>query len=352
MSAGLEADVALRLGVLDLEVALAVPAGETVAVLGPNGAGKTTLLRALAGLVPLDAGRVALDGIVLEDAAAGRRAPSEHRPVGVVFQDHRLFPHLSALDNVAFGLRARGVGRAEARRRAGGWLERVGIARAGDRPGALSGGQAQRVALARALATEPKLLLLDEPLSALDATARAAARRDLRAHLGEAVGARLVVTHDAVEAAAVATRLVVVEQGRVVQQGTLAELTARPRSRYVADLVGVNLFAGRAAGTEVEVGRFRLTVAEPVTGEVLVAVPPRAVALHRRRPEGSARNVWEGRVDAVEPGPAGDRARVAVGGPLPLVAEVTTAAARDLGLDGGGAVWLSVKATEVAVFPS
>ncbi|MGI8685067.1 MAG: ABC transporter ATP-binding protein [Acidimicrobiales bacterium] len=351
MTAGLQADVEVRLGSLHLRAELSVAPGETVAVVGPNGSGKTTLLRALAGLQPLASGTVVLDGEVLDDAGTGRAVACERRPVGVVFQDNLLFPHLSALDNVAFGLRSRGVRRDEARRRAAAWLDRVGLAHhGGARPGQLSGGQAQRVALARALVTEPRLLLLDEPLAALDATTRVATRRDLRDHLGGYPGVRVLVTHDPVEAAALADRFVVLEAGRVAQRGTLPELTARPRSRYVADLVGVNLYAGRAGGTTVVVGDFALTVAEPTSGDVLVAIPPRAVTLHRQRPQGSPRNVWEGSVGAVEQ--AGDRARVAVGGPLPIVAEVTAPAAADLELGAGGAVWVSLKATEIGVFPA
>ena len=165
----LYADVGLRLGSLDLAAEVEVADGEVVAVLGPNGAGKSTFLRAVAGLVPLDRGRVAVDGQVLDAPDERTFVPTHHRPIGVVFQDHLLFPRLSALDNVAFGLQAHGMRKAEARRVAAGWLDRVGLAdHAGAKPAALSGGQSQRVSLARALATEPRVLLLDEPLAALD----------------------------------------------------------------------------------------------------------------------------------------------------------------------------------------
>jgi molybdate transport system ATP-binding protein len=348
----LEARVRLTLGRLELEAELAVATGELVVLLGPNGAGKTTLLRALAGLVPLEEGRVALDGMVLDDVDGGVHVPTERRPVGFVFQDYLLFPHLSAVENVAFGLRARGVGRAEARRRAGAWLERVGLAGAADaRPRALSGGQAQRVALARAMVGDPRLLLLDEPLAALDAATRAVLRRDLRRHLASFDGTRLLVTHDPLEAIALADRLVVLEGGRVTQTGSPAEVSQRPRSRYVAELVGVNLYRGHAGdGAIVLEGGGRLVAAGGHRGEVFAAVHPHAVALHRRPPEGTPRNSWPGTADALET--IGDRVRVRVTGAVPIVAEVTPAAATELRLADGGPVWATVKATEVQVYPA
>jgi molybdate transport system ATP-binding protein len=348
----LDAAVELRLGRLHLEAGLTVGTGELVVLLGPNGAGKTTLLRALAGLVALDRGRVVLDGAVLEDTQAGAWVPTERRPIGFVFQDYLLFPHLSALENVAFGLRARGVGRAEARRRAAAWLDRVGLAgHAGARPRALSGGQAQRVALARAMVGEPRLLLLDEPLAALDATTRTVLRRELRRQLTAFDGTRLLVTHDPLEAMALADRLVVLEGGRVTQTGGPAEVSQRPRSRYVAELVGVNLYRGRADGGGVQLaGGGRLVAAGDHRGEVFAAVHPHAVALHRRPPEGTPRNVLDGTADTLEV--VGDRVRVRVAGPVPIVAEVTPAAAAELRLADGGPVWASVKATEVTVYPA
>ena len=348
----LEARVELILGQLHLDVDLAVASGELVVLLGPNGAGKTTLLRALAGLVPLDRGRVVLDGRVLEDAEGGEWVATEHRPIGFVFQDYLLFPHLSALENVAFGLRARGLTKVEARRRAAAWLERVGLAaHAASRPRALSGGQAQRVALARAMAGAPRLLLLDEPLAALDAATRTEVRRDLRRHLASFDGTRLLVTHDPLEAIALADRLVVLEEGKVTQTGTPAEVSEHPRSRYVAELVGINLYRGQADGRSVRlVGGGTVVAADINHGEVFAAVHPHAVALHRRVPEGTPRNVWAGTADAVEV--VGDRVRVQVTGPVPIVAEVTPAAAAELRLGDGGQVWVSVKATEVTVYPA
>ena len=348
----LTAQVALRLGTLDLDVAIRAAPGEIVAILGPNGAGKSTFLRAVAGLVPLEQGRVELDGVLLDDVARRIHLPPERRPIGVVFQDYLLFPHLSAIENVGFGLRARGVAGREARARAGSWLERLGVGEYRDaRPGALSGGQAQRVALARALAIDPRVLLLDEPLAALDASARGDVRRDLKRHLASFAGIRIVITHDPLEAVALADRLVILEAGRVVQTGSAAEVTQRPRSRYVADLVGVNLFRGTATtGHLALAGGAVLQSADPIDGEIFATIHPRAVALHRTRPEGSPRNVWRGHASALDF--QEDRVRVGVEGEMSIVAEVTPAAVSDLDLAEGGEVWVSVKATEISVYPA
>jgi molybdate transport system ATP-binding protein len=333
-----------------LDVSLSVAGGETVAVLGPNGAGKTSLLRALAGLLPLDRGRVVLNNRVLEDASTRLRQPVERRSIGIVFQDYLLFSHLSVIDNVAFGLRAHRMGKAEAMAKARSWLDRVGLSQYADRkPGALSGGQAQRAALARAMATDPALLLLDEPMAALDASTRADLRRQLRQELSAFGGIRLLVTHDPVEALALADRLIVIEGGRILQQGTAPEVTQRPRSRYVADLVGVNLFRGRAAGNTIALrDGGALTVADAGEGEVFAVVHPRTVALYRSRPDGTPRNLWEGH--AVDLDLLGDRVRVRLSGSPSIVAEVTPAAVRELGLDRGDSVWISVKATEIVVY--
>jgi molybdate transport system ATP-binding protein len=328
-----------------------VPPGRIVGLLGPNGAGKTTLLRVLAGLLVPDEGRVVLDGRVLDDTSTGAHVPPEARPVGVVFQNYLLFPHLSALENVAFGLRSRGVPKVEARGRAGEWLERVGLGEyRASKPKHLSGGQSQRVALARALATEPRLLLLDEPLAALDASTRLETRRELRRQLDGYDGVRLLVTHDPMEAIALAERLVVLEGGRISQTGTPQEISERPRSRYVADLVGVNLFRGRAVGDEILIGaNGRLVAPGAGHGEVFAVVHPHAVSLHRRPPEGTPRNVWQGTAETLDL--EGERVRVRVSGPLPIVAEVTPSAVADLQLGDGGPVWVSLKATEVVVYP-
>jgi molybdate transport system ATP-binding protein len=347
----LKARVALRLGTLDLDVDLAVGNDEIVAVLGPNGAGKTTLFRALAGLVLIDRGRIELDGQVLEDTAAGVHVETADRPIGVVFQDYLLFAHLTTLENVAFGLRARGVPRRAARASAASWLERVGLAElVGVKPRALSGGQAQRVALARALATEPKLLLLDEPLAALDAEARVAMRAELRHQLARFPGCRLLVTHDPLDAIVLAERLIVLENGRITHDGTAAELSARPRSRYVAELVGLNLWHGSAEGTTVRLREGgTLTLADHQSGEVLVTARPQAVVIDTERPHGSPRNAWPATVETLEA--IGDRVRVRLSGAPAVVAEVTTAAVAELDLDRGRRVWVAIKASELSAFP-
>jgi len=205
--------------------------------------------------------------------------------------------------------------------------------------------------LLRALATEPKLLLLDEPLSALDVSIRAEVRRELTRQLGSFRGVRLLVTHDPLEAMALADRLVVLELGSVVQTGAPDEVTARPRSRFVADLAGVNLLRGHAHGDHVSLaGDALVAAAEAGSGDVFAVIHPRAVALYKTRPDGTPRNVWHGRVDSVDL--YGGRVRVRVKGPVPLVAEVTRAAVQELGLASGTDVWMAVKATEVSVYPA
>ncbi|GAA1613361.1 ABC transporter ATP-binding protein [Saccharothrix algeriensis] len=334
-----------------LDVALTAGPGEVVALLGPNGAGKTTALRALAGLLPLHGGRLRLGEVLLDDPAADVYVPPERRRVGVVFQDHLLFPHLSALENVAFGPRSRGAGRRAARVEAQRWLERFGLAEyAARRPRQLSGGQAQRVALARALAVHPDLLLLDEPLAALDARTRMETRarlhHDLRAH----EGATLLITHDPLDALVLADRLVIIEDGRIVQEGDAATVTARPRTEYVARLVGLNLYRGRAAGHDVTLdGGFTMIADDEVHGEAFLAFPPAAVALYPQRPAGSPRNTWAATVVGVLP--HGDHLRVELGGPIQAAAEITPAAAASLGLLPGSEVWAAVKASETRAYP-
>jgi molybdate transport system ATP-binding protein len=359
VSAGLDLDARVDRGGFGLDVRARVAPGEVLGVLGPNGAGKSTLLRALAGLLPLSAGSLRLDGVVLDEAETDTWVPPERRPVGIVFQDYRLFPHLDVRDNVAFAPRSRGLGRAASRRAAQPWVDRLDLtALAARRPAELSGGQAQRVALARALAAEPGLLLLDEPLAALDARTRSDVRSTLRGHLANFGGPVLIVTHDPVEAMVLADRLLVLEGGRVVQEGTPAEVARHPATDYVARLVGLNLYAGRLDTATREValdagGHLVVTLApdaDPLAGRVLVALSPAAVSLHvTPLDRTSMRNVWPGRVAGLEL--LGDRVRVEVAGAPAAIVDITAGALADLGLERGSEVWLAAKATETVAYP-
>ncbi|NJP34389.1 ABC transporter ATP-binding protein [Micromonospora thermarum] len=348
----LDAHLVVDRGGFRLDVPLRVAAGEVVALLGPNGAGKTTALRALAGLQPLTAGHVTVDGTDLDRPDRRAFTATERRSVGVVFQDYLLFPHLTALDNVAFGPRRHGADRRSARETARAWLDRVGLAEhAHRRPRQLSGGQAQRVALARALAVAPALLLLDEPLAALDARTRLDTRAELHRHLAAHPGATVLVTHDPLDALVLADRLVIVEGGRVVQEGDAASVTARPRTDYVARLVGLNLHRGRAEGHGVRVADgLVLTVADRLDGDAFVAFRPSAVALHPARPDGSPRNTWPATVAGVQR--HGDNLRVQLDGPITVAADVTPAAVAALRLVPGQRVWAAVKAAETHAYPA
>jgi len=348
----LDADIQLRLSRLNLDTAFTVASGEVLALLGPNGSGKSTTLRALVGLLPLAGGRIVLDGTVLEDPAQRIKIPPEQRPINLMFQDYLLFPHLSAIENVAFGLRAKGTDKKAARDKASETMARLGLdGLAEAKPGSMSGGQQQRVAMARALVTDPKLLLLDEPLAALDVSTKTDVRRLLREVLRESVAANVLVTHDLLDAVALGDRMVVIGDGKIVQTGTPAEVTSRPRSRYVADLVGVNLLRGTAGGHQVRLpSGGTIVTADEVDGDVYVAIQPHAVSLHRAEPEGSPRNVWQGSVNGTDL--LGDRVRIHIDGPVPLVAEVTIAAVGELGLRDGVDVFAAVKATEVSTYPA
>ena len=349
---GVQAHLSVERPGFALDLDLRIEPGQVVALLGPNGAGKTTTLRTLAGLTPLTAGRIAIGDDVVEDTATGKRTPTERRSIGLLFQDYLLFPHLSALDNVAFGLRCQGYPKAEARATAAGWLERVGLAdHAAARPAALSGGQAQRVALARALAPAPRLLLLDEPLAALDAHTRLEIRTRLRRHLADFSGATLLVTHDPLDAMILADRLVVIEDGRLVQAGAPGDIARHPRTDYIARLVGLNLYRGTAIDHRVQLTQgSEIAIAEPHQGPVFVAFRPTAVALYRVRPDGTPRNQWPVTVAGIER--RGDQVRVDLTGPLPIAADITPAALADLDLIPGTEVWATVKATETSTYPA
>jgi molybdate transport system ATP-binding protein len=314
---GLDAEVVVP-GRLDAR--LRAEPGEVVGVIGPNGAGKTTLLSALAGLIGHE-GTVSLDG---ESWTQPPRSIRDRR-VGIVFQDQRLFPHLCALDNVAFGLRSRGMSRADAELRARGWLDRFGILDlARRRPGQLSGGQAQRVAIARALALDPVLLLLDEPFSGLDVGVATALRTELARHLAAYGGITLMVTHDAIDALTLADRVLVLDAGRVAQVGAPMEVAARPRTEHVARLVGLNVLR--------EGGR-------------LIAFSPGVVTVSLSEPEGSARHRWPGVI--AHTAPHGGSVRLLVTGVHDLLADVTPESTVEMALKPGREVWLSVKESAI-----
>ena len=348
----LEADIQLRLGRFSLDAALSAASGEVVALLGPNASGKSTILRALTGLLPLTGGRVVLDGTVLDDPAQRTRITPEKRPIALMFQDYLLFPHLSALENVAFGLRVTGTDKKAARQKAAEALANVGLKdMASKRPGSMSGGQQQRVAMARALVTDPKLLLLDEPLAALDVSTKTDVRRLLRATLRQSSAANILVTHDLLDAVALGDRMIVIENGGIVQTGTPAEVTARPRSSYVADLTGVNLLQGTARGTAIDLeGGGQLLCADPGTGPVFAVIAPAEVTVHRQQPGETAANLWRGTVGEVDL--MGDRVRVRIDGTPAITAEVPPSAVDDLKLDDGGELWASVSPTAITVYPS
>ena len=351
-SDGLVVDAEVRRGDFTLAVSLAAPSGEVVGLLGPNGAGKSTLLSAVAGLTPVSSGRITLAGQVMDDADTGAFVEASERPVGFVFQNYRLFPYLTVAENVAFSPRARGMGKRSARTAAGYWLDRLGLTDLADRkPGQLSGGQAQRVALARALAGQPALLLLDEPLSALDAGTRLDVRAELKRHLADFTGPCLLVTHEPLEALVLADQLVVLEGGRIVQEGSPAQVARQPATDYVAKLVGLNLYPGRADGSQVALtaGGSFVIPDHGQHGEVLAAVRPSAIVVSSRRPDsGSARNTWPAKVTALTL--LADRVRLDLDGQPPALVDVTPAAVAELSLSPGSQVWLSVKATDLEVY--
>jgi molybdate transport system ATP-binding protein len=364
LDAALDAAALVRRPGFTLDVALRVAPGEVLAVLGPNGAGKSTLLDVLAGLLRPDAGHVRVHGRTLTDVAARVHVPVHRRGVGLLAQQPLLFPHLSALANVAFGPRAQGVARRAALARARELLDAVDAGALADRrPGQLSGGQQQRVALARALAAGPGLLLLDEPLAALDVDAapamRALLRRTVRADAGGR--AAVLVTHSALDALVLADRVAVLTAGQVVEEGAAREVLARPRSPFGARIAGLDLVLGTACpeGLRTADGLVVAGHAEQtVDGEPAVAVfPPTAVAVFGQRPHGSPRNVVPVRLAAVEP--HGDLVRLRAGrrdgGPAwaeGLAADVTPGALVDLAVEPGMELWFAVKAAEVAIHPA
>ena len=350
----LAVEAATRLGALELDVALEVTPGRCLALAGPSGAGKTSVLRVVAGLLRPDRGRVTCDERIWLDTERGTSLPPEEREVGYLFQEHALFGHLSAWRNVAYPMRS-----GDRRARALELLDRFGVAHLADaRPRTLSGGERQRVALARALARTPRVLLLDEPLSALDTTTRAAASRELAAVLRDAGVPALLVTHDFAEAALLGDEIGVIQDGRVVQRGTAAQLAAAPAAPFVADFAGAVVLTGTASAGPDGLTRIALdgggtiSSADPGEGPVAVSVFPWEISIAPAgaRDEGSARNHLEAQVVSVTP--VANRVRVGLLAGQPLTAELTGPSAEALALAPGARVVATWKAAATRVLPA
>ncbi len=351
----LHVEAALSLGAFRLDVAFDVGAGETVALVGPNGAGKSTCIAIVTGLLRPERGKIGLSGEVWFDAERGIDRPPRDRRVGFVHQDYALFPHLTVAGNVGYGPRARGANRGTSLESTQEWLIRLGLGHLAGRPVAgLSGGQRQRVALARALASGARFLLLDEPFGSLDASARATVRGELRDFLRAVRLPTLVVTHEAVDALALADRIAVLENGTLTQTGTRSELLSRPGTRFVADLFGLNYVRAELARggglREARAGTivFHVLSSEP-GGPVSLAFPPSSVALSGERPGGSPQNTLRGAVTEVLP--LSDRVRVVLDCGVILAADVTHETAAALSVVPGRSLWASVKATAIQVYP-
>lgn len=341
----IHAEIDAAVGGFSVHAAFDAPTGSCTAIVGPNGAGKTTLVHALAGLVPLQQGRIVLAGQVVDEPAQSILVPPDRRPIALHSQHNLLFPHLSVVDNVAFGPRCAGLAARPARQKAEVWLDKVGLADlAGLRPEQLSGGQTQRVGLARAAACEPAVLLLDESLASLDTETRT----DVRHLLADIASTRVLITHDPVETRVLADQLLVMENGRIAQTGTPDEVAADPRTPWTASLLDINLLSGHATGTDVALDcGLHLTTATPMTGPVLVTFSPAAITLCTAEPHTSARNTWEAEVSRIQP--ESDRVRVLLGSPAPCQVWVTPQAVGELGLGTGSRCWAALKATELTV---
>ena len=352
----LRVEAATVLGALRLEVELDVPAGRCLAIAGPSGAGKSSSLRVAAGLLRPDRGRVVCGEEVWLDTARDIDRRPEERRCGYVFQDYALFPHLRAWQNVAYALRDRPRGDRE--REARGWLSRFGLdALADARPATLSGGERQRVALARALARRPGVLLLDEPLSALDTRTRASATRQLAEVLRDTEAPAILVTHDFAEAALLGDAVAVIDEGRVVQQGTASELAARPATAFVADFTGAVVLHGTATRDTDDTtvvtlaGGHRIRSTDSAEGPVAATVFPWEITIEPAGPTAarSAQNALEAHVLSVTT--IGGRVRLGLSGPEHLTAEVSTTAVAHLDLRLGSRVSASWKAAATRLIP-
>lgn len=354
-----EVRVSARLQQRGADLDVTVPDGGVLAVLGPNGAGKSTLLALIAGLLKPDTGRIALGDTVLTDTDAGTFMAPHARGVAMLSQQPMLFPHMSVAGNVGYAPRCRGLSRAAARAAAGYWLDTVGVADlAGRRPAQLSGGQAQRVALARALAAEPRLLLLDEPMAALDVTAAPAMRRLLREVLTATGRTAIIVTHDLLDALAIADTMIVLDRGQVVESGTVRAVLTTPRSEFAAAIAGVNLVPGSITAPGVLRTPWGVAISGasevPVGTAAIALFRPAAVAVHLSAPHASPRNVIEVRITELDIHGAAVRVR----GVDPrdertvLAADITAASAAELDLAPGGHVYFVVKTQEVQLHPA
>lgn len=352
----LRARVAVRRGDFRLDLSLSVAEGEVLAVLGPNGSGKSTLLAAIAGLIELDSGEVALGDRTLSTRSATRRLhlPPSRRGVGLLGQEPRLFPHLRAVDNVAFGAIAQGERRPAARRRARLWLDAVDLSGFAERrPAELSGGQQQRVALARALAARPTALLLDEPLAALDVQSAGVLRAMLRRHLAETRLPTVIVTHDIVDAIALADRIAIVRDGRIVDVGATSRVIDRPSDPFAAALLGINLVHGTIAPGNVLLLDDGRTLdcgdsGPPVGSAASAAFPPSAVHLEPADSPAAGAHSWSATVDALERGVSGVVVRMREHS---IAAELSPGDLLHLGIAPGSGVRLTIDPAAVSVYP-
>lgn len=353
----LHAQFSLRRSDFLLDAGIEVADGETLALLGPNGAGKSTMLHAIAGLLSPELGQVSVNDTVLARSLPGQphiALAAHRRKIGLLGQDPLLFPHLSALENVAFGARSQGVDAASARRRARDWLNAVGLAEFEHRrPAALSGGQQQRVAIARALAAEPEVLLLDEPMAALDVETAPLVRTLLRERLTAGSVTTVLVTHDVVDALVLADRVAILDAGRIVDIGPTARVLAQPVNRFAAALVGVNLLSGVAQGGGVSLANGRLLraelTAELVGTAVSVTFAPSAVRIEpvTAGEHSNRTNAWPATVTALEPGVGGIRLVLDAG---EIVAQVEPSAVIAAGIELGSRVLASIPHDAISIY--